>query len=89
MLLHEHWFRRLKNGFLKDKDHSGQLGKFQDEELEVLLDYDQCQFLIEMPKVLNVTDIVVPKQLKYTGMSQKYTNWVPYQLKPRVIEKPV
>ncbi len=44
------WFRRFKNNDydLKDKQRPGQPKKFEDEELEALLDEDSCQTLEEL-----------------------------------------
>lgn len=39
------WFQRFKNGDfdIKDKERPGQSKKFEDEELEALLDEDSCR----------------------------------------------
>lgn len=83
------WFRRFKtNDFdLDDKERSGAPKKFEDKELEELLDEDPCQTLIELGKSLQVDDTTVSKRLKALGMIQKQGHWVPYELKPRDIER--
>ncbi|KAG5319832.1 MOS1T transposase, partial [Pseudoatta argentina] len=80
------WFRRFKsNDFeLEDKEQrSGAPKKFQDKELEQLLDEDPSQTLSELGKILQVDESTVSKRLKGLGMIQKQGHWVPYELKPR------
>ena len=83
------WFRRFKNDDfdLQDKERSGAPKKFKDEELEALLDVDACQTLAGLGKSLGVDDSTVSKRLKALGMIQKEGHWVPYELKPRDIER--
>ncbi|KAG5325739.1 MOS1T transposase, partial [Pseudoatta argentina] len=79
------WFRRFKNNDfeLEDKERSGAPKKFQDKELEQLLDEDPSQTLPELGKILQVDESTVSKRLKGLGMIQKQGHWVPYELKPR------
>ncbi|KAG5327320.1 MOS1T transposase, partial [Pseudoatta argentina] len=79
------WFRRFKNNDfeLEDKERSGAPRKFQDKELEQLLDEDPSQTLSELGKILQVDESTVSKRLKGLGMIQKQGHWVPYELKPR------
>ncbi|KAG5325253.1 MOS1T transposase, partial [Pseudoatta argentina] len=79
------WFRRSKNNDfqLEDKERSGAPKKFQDKELEQLLDEDPSQTLSELGKILQVDESTVSKRLKGLGMIQKQGHWVPYELKPR------
>ncbi|KAG5321222.1 MOS1T transposase, partial [Pseudoatta argentina] len=79
------WFRRFKNNDfqLEDKERSGAPKKFQDKELEQLLDEDPSQTLSELGKILQVDESTVSKRLKGLGMIQKQGHWVPYELKPR------
>lgn len=83
------WFRRFKNNDfdLGDKERSGAPKKFEDEELEELLNEDSCQTLTELAKSLRVDDTTVSKRLKALGMIQKQGHWVPYELKPRDVER--
>ncbi|KAG5325467.1 MOS1T transposase, partial [Pseudoatta argentina] len=76
------WFRRFKNNDfeLEDKERSGAPKKFQDEELEQLLDEDPSQALSELGKILQVDESTVSKRLKGLGMIQKQGHWVPYEL---------
>ncbi|KAG5327218.1 MOS1T transposase, partial [Pseudoatta argentina] len=79
------WFRRFKNNDfeLEDKERSGAPKKFQDKELEQLLDEDPSQTLSELGNILQVDESTVSKRLKRLGMIQKQGHWVPYELKPR------
>ncbi|KAG5317273.1 MOS1T transposase, partial [Pseudoatta argentina] len=79
------WFRRFKNNDfqLEDKERSGAPKKFQDKELEQLLDEDPSQTLSELGKILHVDESTVSKRLKGLGLIQKQGHWVPYELKPR------
>lgn len=83
------WFRRFKNNDfeLEDKERSGAPTKFEDEELKALLDQDPCQTLVELGKTLQVDASTVSKRLKALGMIQKQGHWVPYELKPRDVER--
>ncbi|KAG5311344.1 MOS1T transposase, partial [Pseudoatta argentina] len=83
------WFRRFKNNDfqLEDKERSGAPKKFQDEELEQLLDEDPSQTLPELGKILQVDESTVSKRLKGLGMIQKQGHRVPYELKPRDVER--
>ncbi|KAG5327442.1 SETMR methyltransferase, partial [Pseudoatta argentina] len=83
------WFRRFKNNDfeLEDKERSGAPKKFQDKELEQLLDEDPSQTLSELGKILQVDESTVSKRLKGLGMIQKQGHWVPYELKPRDVER--
>ena len=49
------WFRRFKNNYFKleDKERSGAPKKFEDKELEKILDEDRSQTLAELEK--NIT----------------------------------
>ncbi|KAG5319547.1 MOS1T transposase, partial [Pseudoatta argentina] len=60
------WFRRFKNNDfeLEDKERSGAPKKFQDKELEQLLDEDPSQTLSELGKILQVDESTVSKRLK-------------------------
>lgn len=83
------WFGRFKSGDFKleDKERPGQPKKFEDEELESLLNVDQCQTLQELSESLGVDESTVSKRLKTMGLIQKQGNWVPYELKARDVER--
>ncbi|KAG5318165.1 MOS1T transposase, partial [Pseudoatta argentina] len=71
------WFRRFKNNDfeLEDKERSGVPKKFEDKELEKLLDEDPSQTLSELGKILQVDESTVSKRLKGLGMIQKQGHW--------------
>ena len=82
------WFARFKSGDfgLEDEERPGQPKKFEDEELEALLDDDCCQTQEEFAGSLGVTQAAISKRLKAAGYIQKQGNWVPHELKPRDVE---
>ena len=67
------WFRRFKNNEskLEDKERSGALKKFEDKELEEILDEDRSQMLAELGKTLQLDESCVSKHLKVLGIIQK------------------
>ncbi|UYV64255.1 SETMAR [Cordylochernes scorpioides] len=85
----EYWFRRFKSGDFdtRDKERGGRLIKFEDAELEALLDEDSSQTQEELAETLGVTQQAISNRLKVMGMVQKQGNWVPYELKPGNIER--
>ena len=85
----ENWFRRFKSEDfdLEDKERPRQPKKFGDTELEAFLDQDACVTLEMMAHELKVDVSTVSKRLKAMGVIQRQGHWVPYQLKPRGIEK--
>ena len=72
---------------MEDEEHPGQPKKFEDEELEALLDEDCCQTQEELAESFGVTQVVISKRLKAAGYIKKQGNWVPYELKPRDVER--
>ena len=83
------WFRRFKNSDfeLEDKERSGAPKKFEDEELKEILHEDRSQTLAELEKTLQVNESSVSERLKVLGMTQEHGHWVPYELKPRDVER--
>jgi len=55
--------------------------------LKALLEQDSCQNQEELARSLGVTQQTISKRLKAMGMIQKQGNWVPYELKPRDVER--
>ena len=82
-------FQRFKNGDFDVEDrHSGGTEKvFEDAELKSLFEQDSCQNQEELARSLGVTHQAISKRLKAMGMIQKQGNWVPYELKPRDVER--
>jgi len=72
---------------VKDKPRSGQPKKFEDKELEELLEEDQSQMQEELAESLGITQQAICVIESYEGMIQKQGNWVPYELKSRDIER--
>jgi [histone H3]-lysine36 N-dimethyltransferase SETMAR len=85
----QEWFVRFRSGDFdtEDKERPGPSKKFEDDELEALLDEDPCQTQEELAKSLGVTHSAISKRLKAAGYIQKQGNWVPYELKPRDVER--
>jgi len=83
------WFARFKSGNfdLEDQERAGCPKKFEDAELQALLDVDPCQTQEELALSLEVTQQNISLRLKAMGMIQKEGHWVPYELKPRDIER--
>ena len=83
------WFARFKSDdfSLEDEERPGQLKKFEDEELEALLDEYCCQTQEELAESLEVTQAAISKRLKAARYIQKQGNWVPHELKPRDVER--
>ena len=83
------WFARFKSGGfgLEDEERLGQPKKFEDEELEALLDEDCCQTQEELAESFGVIQAAISKRLKAAGYIQKQGNWVPHELKPRDVER--
>ena len=55
--------------------------------MEEILDEDRSQTLAELGKTLQVDESAVSKRLKVLGMNQKQGHWMPYELKPRNVER--
>lgn len=85
----EFWFRRFKSGDFdtNDKEREGAPKKFEDAELEALLDEDSTQTQEMLAETLGVTQQAISHRLHDMGMIQKAGTWVPYQLKERDVER--
>ena len=64
------WFQCFKNNVfeIEDKECSGTLKKFEDKELQDLLDQDPCETLAELGKSFLVDESTISKFLKALGM---------------------
>jgi len=60
---------------------------FKNAELKVLLHEDSCQTQEEWAGSMEVTQQIISKRLKAIGIIQKHGNWVPYDLKPKDVER--
>ena len=85
----QEWYQKFKNGEfdVKDKERIGRPKVYEDMELEVLLEEDSSQTQKELALTLQVTQQAISHRLKSLGMIQKQGNWVPYELKPRDVER--
>ena len=74
------WFARFESGDfdLEDEERPGTPNKFEDEELEALLDEDCSQTQEELAEFLGVTQAAILKRLKAAGYIQKQENGVPH-----------
>ena len=72
---------------MEDEERPEQPKKFEDEELEALLDEDCCQTQEELEEFLGVTQAAIWKRVKGAGYIQKQGNWDRHELKPRDVER--
>ena len=81
----ETWFRLFKSGdfYSTDNEHPGAAKKFEDEELQALLDEYPTQSQQQLVQTLNVPRGAIFQRLKAIGKIQKYGKWVPHQLNDR------
>ena len=61
---------------MKDEERPGQPKKFEDEELEALLEEDCCQTQEELAESSGITQAAISKRLKAAGYIRKQGNWV-------------
>lgn len=85
----ERWFKRFKSGDfdVSNKDRGKPPKKFEDTDLQALLDEDNTQTEKQLAEALEVTQAAISQRLKAMGKIQKAGKWVPYQLKERDIER--
>ena len=72
---------------MEDEERPGQPKKFEDEELEALLNEDCSQTQEDLAGSLEVTQAAISKRSKAAGYIQKQRNSVPHELEPRDVEK--
>lgn len=82
------WFRRFKSGDfdVSDKERPGQPKKFEDPELEALLDEDPCQTQKQLAEALGVSQQTISDRLIAMGKILKCGKWVPHRLTERQME---
>ena len=83
------WFQHFKSGDIDVEDQRGGRKEkiFQNSELEALIAEDSCQMQEELTESFGVTQQAILIRLKVMGMIQKQGNWIPYELKPRDVER--
>ena len=74
-------------GEVEDRHGGGKENISEASELEALLAGDSCQTQEELAEPLGLTQQDIFKRLKAMGIIQKQGNWVPYELKPRDVER--
>ena len=63
-----------------DKERSGQPNKFEDSELQALLDENSAQTQKGLANKLGVSDRAVGKRLHTMGKIHKEGKWMPHEL---------
>lgn len=82
------WFSKFKSGDFDvvDKERSGRPEKFEDLELQALLDEDPCQTQNRLAETLGVSQKTISNRLKAMGKIRKCGKWVPHELNDRQME---
>ena len=82
------WFQRFRNNdFDVRKEERGRLPKkFEDAELQTILDGDDTLSQKQMAAMLNVAQQTISDHLKAMGKIQKCGKWVPHELNERQME---
>ncbi|UYV72294.1 SETMAR [Cordylochernes scorpioides] len=83
------WFKKFQSGDFKlDNEPRGKPPrKFEEAELQALLDEDSTQTLEKLAKQLQVSQGAVSLRLNSLGMTQKLSRWVPHELSERQQER--
>lgn len=78
----ENWYQRFKTGDfgVTDKDRPGKAKKFEDIELQTLLDRDSCQTQQQLAEQLGVSRFAVGRRLRALGKILKEGQWVPHEV---------
>lgn len=84
----ERWFKRFRSGDfdVSDKERENRPKKFEDTELQALLDEDATQTQEMLAEQLNVSRVAISKRLKAMQKIQKVGKWVPHELNERQME---
>lgn len=82
------WFQRFKsNDFdLRNEERGRPSKKFEDTELQAILDEDNTLTQKQMAEMLNVQQQTISRRLKAMGKIQKCGKWVPHELTERQME---
>jgi [histone H3]-lysine36 N-dimethyltransferase SETMAR len=82
------WFKRFKNDDfdVRDQERGKPPKKFNDSELEALLDEDDTQTQQQLADQLNVAQESVSRRLRAMGKIHKIGKWVPHELNKRQME---
>jgi [histone H3]-lysine36 N-dimethyltransferase SETMAR len=82
------WFQRFRdNDFdVRNKERGKPPKKFEDTELEAILDEDDTLSQKQMAAMLNVSQQTISDRLKAMGKIQKCGKWVPHELNERQME---
>lgn len=85
----QEWFKRFRVGNfdLGSKKRENRPKKFQDVELQALLEENDSQTQEELAEQLGVTRETVSRRLKTMGLIQKLSKWVPHNLTERNQER--
>ena len=83
------WFKKFKSGDfdVRNEERGRPPKKFEDSELQALLDEDDAQTQQQLADQLNVTREAISIRLKAMGKIQKMGKWVPHELNERQQEK--
>lgn len=79
------WFKKFKSGDfdVTNKDRGKPPKKFEDSELQALLDEDDTQTQQQLADQLHVTQKAISERLKKMGKIQKIGKWVPHDINER------
>ncbi|UYV74417.1 hypothetical protein LAZ67_11003497 [Cordylochernes scorpioides] len=79
------WFKKFQSGDfeLDNEPHGKPPQKFEDAELQALLDEDSTQMQEKLANQLQVSQGAVSLRLNSLGMTQKLSKWVPHELSER------
>lgn len=82
------WFRRFKSGDfdLSNKERGRPEKKFEDTDLQAILDEDATLSEKMMAQMLNVTQQTISNRLRAMGKIQKEGKWVPHKLTDRQMQ---
>lgn len=83
------WFRRFKDGDfdVTDKEKGRPPKKYEDADLQALLDDDDAQTQTQLADQLGVCQKAISNRLREMGKIQKVGRWVPHELDDRQMER--